>query len=344
MGKNDTILHKQLESIYRDFGIIDLMKLPDATDIAINDNQSVWVEKSGEWICYPTDLGDDYNARAMSFGQLIINALDMPRGFSGDEPILSATLPTGERCQIVLPPIADKYASITIRIPSKQTFSMDDYESAGLFEKIEPITNELPQSDQRLLELQEKGDYRRFLEEAIYYKKNIIISGATGGGKTTFMKTLVNLISNDQRIITIEDARELFINQPNKVHFIYDREAKQHQTTAKACLEATLRMKPNRIILAEVRGDEAFYFIRACGNGHSGSMTSCHADSALMAYEQLAMMIKGSTEGSGISYEVIRKMIDMVIDISIHFGIHDNKRVITGIDFNPQRKRNSLIG
>ena len=101
-------------------------------------------------------------------------------------------------------------------------------------------------------------------------------------------------------------------------------------------------MKPDRIVLAEVRGDEAFYFIRACGNGHSGSITSCHADSAMMAYEQLALMINASPEGASLSYDVIKRLIFMVIDISIHFHNFGGKRRITAIDFQPERKLEML--
>ena len=152
------------------------------------------------------------------------------------------------------------------------------------------------------------------------------------------MKTLINLIPHSQRIITIEDAREIFIPHPNKVHLLYPKNASDSTVTAKSCLEATLRMKPDRIILAEVRGDEAFFFVRACGNGHSGSITSLHADSALMAYEQLALMINAAPEGAGLTYDVIRRLIYMTIDISIHFQAHGNQRHITGIDFSPERK------
>ena len=101
-------------------------------------------------------------------------------------------------------------------------------------------------------------------------------------------------------------------------------------------------MKPDRIILAEIRGDEGFYFVRACGNGHSGSMTSCHADSALMAYEQIALMINAAPEGAALSYDVIRRLIFMTIDISIHFANIGGRRFITGIDFDPERKMRML--
>ena len=140
---------------------------------------------------------------------------------------------------------------------------MDEYQANGLFAEILPISDDIPALDRELQELLKAKQYRAFIEKAILYRKNIVISGATGSGKTTFMKSLLDLISHQERIITIEDAREIFIDHPNKVHLVYPKNAMTESTvTAKSCLEACLRMKPDRIILAECHGDETFYFVR----------------------------------------------------------------------------------
>lgn len=163
-----------------------------------------------------------------------------------------------------------------------------------------------------------------------------MVSGATGSGKTTFMKALVNHIPLHERLISIEDARELFIPHQNVVHLLYSKGGQgSANVTAKSCMESCLRMKPDRIILAELRGDEAFYFIRNCASGHPGSITSCHAGNTEQTWDQLALMIKASPEGSGLEFGVIKTLLKQTIDIIVHIRAHAGSRFITGIDFNP---------
>ena len=100
-------------------------------------------------------------------------------------------------------------------------------------------------------------------------------------------------------------------------------------------MESCLRTKPDRIILAELRGDESFYFIRNCASGHPGSITSCHAGSTEQTWDQLALMVKASPEGSGLEFEVIKNLLRQTIDIVVHIKAHAGQRYITGIDFNP---------
>ena len=335
------IINQQIITELDKLGIYKHLSEKGVTEIVINDPGRHFVEKDSVWheIESP-DVDSDNLIEAL--GQLLINESERSQNFDSDNPMLSLTMPGNARIQLVRKPAAE-HASLTIRIPSKVNFTLDQYAKNGLFDRIIPITETITKEDQQLKDLLKKKDYRRFLELAIETRKNIVVSGATGSGKTTFMKSLLGLISKEERIITIEDAREIFIeDHPNRVHLMYPKSASSSSVTAKSCLEATLRMKPDRIILAEVRGDEAFYFVRACGNGHSGSITSCHADSALMAYEQIALMINAAKEGASLSHDVIKRLIYMTIDISIHFANHHGKRFITGIDFEPERKLQML--
>src|SRR5690606_27556565 len=147
-----------------------------------------------------------------------------------------------------------------------------------------------------------------------------------------------NHIGHGERLVTIEDARELFIPQPNVVHLLYSKGGQSiSNVSAKTCMEACLRMKPDRIILAELRGDESFYFIRNCASGHPGSITSCHAGSTAQAWDQLALMVKASNEGSGLEFAVIKRLLMMTIDIMVHIKVHAGRRYISGIDFDPRR-------
>lgn len=332
----------QIDYIFQELGILDLMQQKDVTEIAINDPKYIWYEENSVWKCKESKEGNS-DLLIEGLGTLLINSDGKTQEYNANHPMLSLTLPNGARAQLVRKPSAEN-ASLTVRIPSKHSFSLDEYQKNGLFSEIIPQTSAISADDQLLLDLLEAKKYQEFCEQAVKKHKNIVVSGATGSGKTTFMKALIGLIPESERIITIEDARELFINQPNRVHLLYPKSVTASSVSAKTCLEATLRMKPDRIILAEVRGDEAFYFIRACGNGHSGSITSCHADSALMAYEQLALMINASPEGASLSYDVIKRLIMMTIDVSIHFANQGGKRFITGIDFDPVRKIKLLKG
>lgn len=237
----------------------------------------------------------------------------------------------------MIPPACDAgKASITIRLPSKHTKSLSQYSKDGFFSQIIELNGELSPQDKELVELKNNRNYEEFFKKAVEYKKNIVVSGATGSGKTTFMKALVNHIPLSERLISIEDARELFIPHENVVHLLYSKGGQgSSNITAKSCMESCLRMKPDRIILAELRGDESFYFIRNCASGHPGSITSCHAGNTEQTWDQLALMVKASPEGSGLEFEVIKNLLRQTIDIVVHIKAHSGQRYITGIDFNP---------
>ncbi len=218
------------------------------------------------------------------------------------------------------------------------TKTLEQYKEDGFFQEILEVQSGLSEQDRELLELRRQRDYAEFFKKAVLFKKNIVVAGATGSGKTTFMKSLVNHIPHEERLVTIEDARELFISQPNSVHLLYSKGGQStSNVTAKSCMEACLRMKPDRIILAELRGDESFYFIRNCASGHPGSITSCHAGSIGQTWDQLALMVKASAEGSGLEFAVIKRLLMMTIDIVVHIKSHAGRRYITGIDFDPER-------
>jgi type IV secretion system protein VirB11 len=239
----------------------------------------------------------------------------------------------------VIPPACDAgKTSITIRLPAKKNFTLQSYEESGFFKQILEGEPEISEHDKELLELRAQRNYAEFFKKSVLYKKNVVVAGATGSGKTTFMKSLVGHIPFEERLVTIEDARELFIEQPNVVHLLYSKGGQSaSNVTAKTCMEACLRMKPDRIILAELRGDEAFYFIRNCASGHPGSITSCHAGSTSQTWDQLALMVKASNEGSGLEFAVIKRLLMLTIDVVVHIKAHAGRRYITGIDFDPKR-------
>lgn len=326
-----------LEYQYNVLGILEYMNSPEVTEICINRPGELYLETRHGWqrLEVPTLTFE----RARQFCTAVVNESKTGQRITDADPVVSLTFPTGQRAQFVIPPACDAgKVSITIRLPSKHSKTLQQYQEDGFFAQILEQTHSLNEHDRELLDLRTSRNYAEFFKKAVLYKKNIVVAGATGSGKTTFMKSLVNHIPEDERLVTIEDARELFIGQPNVVHLLYSKGGQSTSNiTAKSCMEACLRMKPDRIILAELRGDESFYFIRNCASGHPGSITSCHAGSTAQTWDQLALMVKASTEGSGLEFQVIKRLLMMTIDIVVHIKAHTGQRYITGIDFNPER-------
>ncbi len=261
------------------------------------------------------------------------------------EPMLSATLPKGERIQCVIPPACSpETLSITIRKPNMTQRTLDDYQCDGFFNHVIPPNQHLSSIDEALLALK-NSDLPEFLKLAITAQKTIVIAGGTGSGKTTFMKMLIDLIPKAQRIITIEDVQELFLpNTPNKVHLFYPSEAAPNApVTSAKLLKSCLRMKPDRILLAELRGAETFDFVNIAASGHGGSITSCHAGSAALTFERLATMCMKNPDANALSYELIMKLLHQVIDIVIHIDndVHSDNpigRHITEVWFKPKNQ------
>jgi type IV secretion system protein VirB11 len=323
---------------YQVLGIQELMASTDVTEICINKPGELYLENRSGWqrVALPNLTFE----RARQFCTAVVNESNTGQRITDADPVVSLTFPTGQRAQFVIPPACEAgHISITIRLPSKQTKTLAQYQDDGFFDQILEVATGVNAHDRELLELRAMRQYADFFKKAVLNKKNIVVSGATGSGKTTFMKSLVHHIPDNERLVTIEDARELFIDQPNVVHLLYSKGGQSAANiTAKSCMEACLRMKPDRIILAELRGDESFYFIRNCASGHPGSITSCHAGSTEQTWDQLALMVKASSEGAGLEFSTIKHLLMMTIDIIVHIKAHAGSRYITGIDFNPERR------
>lgn len=333
-----------LDYQYSVLGIQDFMASPEVTEICVNRPGELYLESRGQWqrVHMPSLTFD----RARQFCTAVVNESNTGQRITDIDPVVSLTFPTGQRAQFVIPPAVEAGSiSITIRLPSRQTKTLAQYQEDGFFDSILEDTHSISEPDRQLLKLRAERRYADFFRHAVLNKKNIVVAGATGSGKTTFMKSLVHHIPVNERLVTIEDARELFIEQPNVVHLLYSKGGQgTSNVTAKSCMEACLRMKPDRIILAELRGDESFYFIRNCASGHPGSITSCHAGSTEQTWDQLALMVKASSEGAGLEFSTIKRLLTMTIDIVVHIKAHAGRRHITGIDFNPGRQGDAHRG
>ena len=309
---------------------------PTVTEIAVNRPGEVWTERCSVWTrtaceAVTTGLLDSLAVAVATFSNQRIDA---------STPLLSAALPDGSRIQFVLPPAVEpECTSFTLRKASNVVRALEDFEQAGLFDRVRPMTSGLSEAETQLLDLLGRGRHMEFCRLAVKSRMNIVVCGATGSGKTTFMKSLVREIPLDERLITIEDVRELLLPHGNAVHLLYSKGGQsQSNVTPKALLESCLRTKPSRILLAELRGDECLYYIRNAASGHPGSITSCHAGSPAMAFEQMAIMIQDSPGGANLTFDVIKRLLELTIDVVIQFHVQDGERFISEIYFDPAKK------
>ncbi|MDP9902390.1 P-type DNA transfer ATPase VirB11 [Variovorax ginsengisoli] len=313
----------------------ELIDDDDITEIAVNKPGTVWYESRSSWSSTAHKVTDE---KIQQLGNAV--AVFSSQKWDKGHPLLSAALPGGARIQFVRDPAVEHgNTSFTMRKPIKLARSLDDFSAAGLFREIRPMQASLMPHEQELKDLLAARNYEQFLRRAVTARMNIVVAGATGSGKTTFMKGLVQEIPRSERLITIEDVRELFVPHENTVHLLYSKGGQSSAKTApKDLLESCLRMKPDRILLAEVRGDECLYFVRNAASGHPGSMTSCHAGSPALAFEQMAIMIQDSPGGSNLTFDVIRRLLTLTIDIIIQFQNVAGRRFISEIYYAPEKK------
>lgn len=288
---------------------------PSLFEVIVNRPGQVLTEGPGGWRTHETpELTFEKLMRlARAVASFSHQSIDETR------PILSATLPGDERIQIVIPPATIKdTVSITIRKPSSVTFTLEDLEQREFFSETTATNDGASTWDQGLLALYRAGQFKEFLREAVISRKNIIISGATGSAKTTLSKALVKHIPAHERIISIEDTPELIIPQPNHVRLFYSKGAQGLSTAGpKELLESCLRMRPDRILLQELRDGTAFYYVRNVNSGHPGSITTVHADSAKLAFQQLTLLVKESEGGRNLDREDIDQLLRVSIDVIV---------------------------
>jgi type IV secretion system protein VirB11 len=318
---------------------------PGVLEVCINRPGELLVESVHGWqtVAAPAMTHE----RCLSLATAVATFCDQQ--INQERPLLSATLPSGERIQFVIPPAVPRgTVSITVRQPSQLIKRLDDFERDGLFARLDasatvsrtPSSGLLP-FEQDLLDLKAAHRYTEFLRLAVQKHQTLVVSGKTGSGKTTFMKGLVEEVPRHERLITIQDTAELTLpNHANVVHLFY---SKDHQgtakVTAKSLLEACLRMKPDRIFLAEVRGDECFSFVRLAASGHPGSLTSVHAGSCALAFEQMSLMIRESGAGGGLRLDEIKWLLNVVVDVIVQFDRDERGRFISEIYYEPRRQR-----
>jgi type IV secretion system protein VirB11 len=286
---------------------------PGISEISINQPHEAWIEVGGDMTRYDVPEFDLNHLK--SLGRLVAQATEQK--ISEEMPLLSATLPDGYRIQIVFPPACEpSTVAVSIRKQTIMNLDLDQYEAIGAFQNT-IVKHQLNPVDKKLRELLNAGAVKEFIKEAVLAKKNIIISGGTSTGKTTFLNATLKVIPPTERIITCEDAREIIIPHiPNRVHLLASKGGQgRAKVDMQDLLEACLRLRPDRLMLGELRGKEAFSFMRAVNTGHPGSISTLHADTPELAMEQLVLMIMQA--GLGIGREQIRAYVENVINVII---------------------------
>ena len=310
-----------------------LLEPDDVTELVINRPGEVGIEdrKGWRWHDVP-ELDSEWLSTlavaAASFTHQDVNA---------EMPICSTILPGGERCQIVVPSVTPMGSpSFTIRKPSLVTLAIEQLADSGLFSATRATARGLGEVDAQLVALRDAGDWPAFFRTAVVARKNILVSGATGSGKTTFAKALIKLIPPEERLLTIEDTRELVVDHRNVVHMVYSSERQGlAKVGPKQLLESALRMRPDRILLQELRDGTAFFYLRNVNSGHPGSITTVHAGSAAGAFEQLTLLVKESEGGRDLARDDIRGLLRMLIDVVVQTWKHCGKFEVEEVYFDP---------
>ncbi len=297
----------------------DLREDPDVTEIMINGPDKVYIERKGKVEHYADiRFRDEYHLRSY------INTIVVPLGrrISEDEPTVDARLPDGSRVHAAIPPVAVDSPTLTIRLFRRAPFTVDELLDFGSFNQ----------------------DIVAFLEGCVQARLNILISGGTGSGKTTLLNVLSAFISGDERIVTIEDIAELRLRQPHVVRLETRpaTEEDQEDVTIRDLVRNALRMRPDRIVVGEVRGAEALDMLQAMNIGHDGSLTTVHANSPADALARLETMALWA--GTDLPSRAIREQIAGAIHIIVQQDrMADGSRKITSVSEVVGMKRGEFV-
>lgn len=297
------------------------------SEVSINRPGEVWIEEGGRM--YREEIPALTLQHLKDLAKLV--ATHTQQTLSAEQPLLAAYLPQGYRIQIVYPPaVADDSVVMSIRKPSSLDYDLDWYAQQGkLPQKNKQILSEEEKQARRiLLRLHAQGEHKNFLQTAIAQRRNILISGGTSTGKTTFLNALLKQVPNTERLITIEDVPEIQLQQPNTVALFAARNQQgRARIDMQLLVEASLRLRPDRIIIGELRGAEAFSFLRAVNTGHPGSIATLHADTPQLAFEQLVLMVM--QKNLGISRDEIQAYIQQLVDIVVQLqkGVDGSRHV-----------------
>ena len=300
----------------------------DVTEILVNQPNEIWIETNADARMQRIEV-PDLGATALSRLAAQV-ARANHQGVSRAHPLLSGLLPGGERIQIIAPPATRAHLAIAIRKHVQVDLDLADYAAAGAFAE---VRHGGADDDRALRGLLATGDLLAFFRAAVAARKTILVSGGTSSGKTTFLNALLKQIDGHERVITIEDTPEVSLDRPNALGLVAVRGATgEANVTPEDLLQAALRMRPDRLLLGEMRGAEAFSFLRAVNTGHPGSISTIHANNCAGAIEQVALLALQARVNLGRA-EIIayaRSVIDIVVQLRRNAA---GQRVVAEIEF-----------
>lgn len=297
----------------------------DLTDIYINRPGELWFEVLGSppERCEVPDLTRELLSRMVK--QI---AAVTAQGINREHPLLSASLPDGTRVQAVIPPATRGEIALAFRRHVSVGFGLEDYRKSGAVAETRIIKAD--EKSQAAVQVNDDTDVISMLRDAVRNKRNILVSGGTSSGKTTFVNALLREIPPDERLILIEDTMELQVEHQNVVGLIAARsELGEAEVNAEDLLIASLRMRPDRIILGEIRGSEAVTFLRAVNTGHPGSISTIHADSPERAIDQLALLVMET--GTRMGWDDVARYVKNSLDIVVQLKRINGIRVISSV-------------
>jgi type IV secretion system protein VirB11 len=300
------------------------------SELFINKPQEVFVERDGRMIRFDLPvLTPKYLHRL--FGLM---ANENNQVLSEKQPLLSGNLPDGSRIQLCLPPVTI-HETLSIRKFVVNNLSFQDYEHQGFFESVQAtdLQNDPTEpTDDILCALYHEKKWSDFIQQAIRLKKNMVICGGTGLGKTTFLNTCVGCIPLHERVILLEDTYEIKVNHPNIVRLKTVKNTAHHQTnvTMQTLVQTSLRLRPDRLIMGEIRGQEIFDFVSACSTGHEGSIVTLHANNPKSAFMRMAQLYKLNNVPSMTDADIARELHD-IIDVVVQLGRFNTQRRLTQV-------------
>lgn len=302
-----------------------LINRPDVTDILINGPGECWCEiQGGGMECHTVPALDE--ATLVRLVQQV--AAFNYQGVNRAHPMLAARLPNGGRLQAVLSPATRSPVALAIRKHGQSERALSDYVADEAFEGLAGETQTRGQLRETIRAMVQNGGAAAALELAVQSRCNVLISGGTGSGKTTFLGALLRAIPPSERLILIEDTPELPMTHANSVAMLAcGHELGEAQLDSRDLLAAALRMRPDRIILGELRGGEAFTFLRSVNSGHPGSMSTLHANDTNSAIEQMVLMTLQA--GTNLKRDDIRHYVLNTVDIFVQLTRHEGRRTIS---------------
>lgn len=356
----DTTARNQLDKL----GITEHLNTEGVTEVLINRPYEIFTESHRGFERFENDRLDLKSLEQLAVSLATLNS----KTINFESPIHSVALPDGERGHIMMPPSCeDKTVVFALRKPSNSRFALADYidsdrvthfHDVSSYGRLPEVTDDnhidgqrfrdiadrmklpadVPLADWQyeMLDAKANRDMDTFFRLAVAHQLNICMVGGTGSGKTTFTKAIADLVPSSTRLITLEDTHELSLpNHLNHVHLFF----KEH-ITAKMLIAACMRLKPDRVFLTELRGDEAWDYLSLLNTGHPGGLTSVHANDARSVHYRIAQLAKESATGQTMEYDYILNAVKSTIDIVAFF----QKTHMTELYFDPVEKFYAMRG